>query len=337
MAFSPSISVVVPVYNVEAWLEQCLESILNQTFTDLEILCVDDGSTDGSGDILDAFAARDERVKVVHKPNGGYGKAVNAGMDLACGEYLAIVEPDDFLDNCMYEKLYAAAKESGCDVVKCNFFWYWSEDNCTPANAENKLFAHEGWRVVGQEDEKKLFTAHASIWAGLYRLSRLRELGIRFLETPGASYQDAGFYMKAYALMQPIGLLADALYFYRQSNPSSSTNNWSKKIWCHFEEMEDVWKFLPKLREDSRLMSLFLLVSLQFFRASMYYAPRSRVWSVLRRASRDFRMWTSLASYDESVFNPEEMKRIRALRRSAPMCLLQEAGNRLGSLLRARR
>ena len=314
-----------------------MESLLNQTLEDLEILCVDDGSTDGSGAMLDAFAERDGRVCVVHKENEGYGKAVNAGMDLASGEYLAIVEPDDFIDCRMYEKLYAAARESCCDVVKCNFFWYWSEENCTAANGETRLFAHEGWRVADRGEEKTLFTAHASIWAGLYRLTRLREQGIRFLETPGASYQDAGFYMKVYALSQPVCLLADALYFYRQTNPASSTNNWGEKIWCHFNEMEDVWEFLPVLRENPRMMSLFLIVSLQFFRASVYYAPRSQVWPVLRRASVDFRKWTSLAAYDESLWLPGELKRFCAMRHSPLMCVTLEAWNRLCSFLRARR
>ena len=120
------VSIVVPVYNVEKYLEQCLESIVNQTLKDIEIICVDDGSTDKSGEILDKYAADDARVKVIHKKNSGYGNSMNIGFDAAQGEYIGIIESDDYAELNMFESLYDCAVENRLDVLKSEYFYYYS-------------------------------------------------------------------------------------------------------------------------------------------------------------------------------------------------------------------
>ena len=115
------ISVIVPVYNVEKYLRQCLDSVLAQTYRELEIILVDDGSTDGSGAICDEYATRDSRIKVVHQQNGGLSSARNAGLDLATGEYVAFVDSDDYIHETMLELLYQALVENNADTVICNF------------------------------------------------------------------------------------------------------------------------------------------------------------------------------------------------------------------------
>ena len=117
----PQISVIIPVYNVEPYLRQCLDSVVNQTFGDLQIICVNDGSTDGSLAILEQYAAADNRVEIVNKENGGLNSARNAGLDRVTGEYFAIVDSDDWIDLTAYEKLYARAKESDADMTLCGF------------------------------------------------------------------------------------------------------------------------------------------------------------------------------------------------------------------------
>ena len=108
--------------NAEQYLKQCLDSILGQTLRDIEIICVNDGSKDNSGAMLDAYAQRDDRVRVLHKENTGYGNSMNRGLDMARGEYIGIVESDDWVEPDMFEKLYQAAKAAKADVVKANFF-----------------------------------------------------------------------------------------------------------------------------------------------------------------------------------------------------------------------
>ena len=108
----PKISIIVPVCNVEKYLSKCLDSIVNQTLKEIEIICIDDGSTDDSGAILDSYSQKDSRIKVIHKKNSGYGNSMNVGMDCAEGEYIGIVESDDCILPEMFEELYRAGKES---------------------------------------------------------------------------------------------------------------------------------------------------------------------------------------------------------------------------------
>lgn len=114
------VSVLVPVYNVKPYLRQCLDSLKAQTLGSIEFVCIDDGSTDGSGEILDAYAAGDARFRVIHKANSGYGASMNVGLRAAQGKYIGIVESDDFADAGMFEALHEAAEAQQSDIVKSN-------------------------------------------------------------------------------------------------------------------------------------------------------------------------------------------------------------------------
>lgn len=113
----PKVSVVVPIYNVEKYLKQCVDSLLNQTLKDIEIILVDDGAKDGSGKIVDEYKNKFTNVKVIHQANGGLGPARNTGIENATGEYIAFVDGDDWVQSNMYEKLYATAQKSNSDIV----------------------------------------------------------------------------------------------------------------------------------------------------------------------------------------------------------------------------
>ena len=195
------VSIIIPTYNVEEYLEECLESVVRQTLSDIEIVCVNDGSTDSSLEILKRYAERDERIIIVDQPNGGYGKAMNAGMDRATGEYIGIVEPDDYVGLEMYEDLYKVAKENDLDFVKSDFYRFVTSDN---GDVNFKYFALS----KDPDDYNKVFnpseTPYAmnyvvNTWCGIYRKSFLDEFGIRHNETPGASFQDNGFFFQTFA------------------------------------------------------------------------------------------------------------------------------------------
>ena len=119
------VSVIVPVYNVEKYIGKCIESILAQTLEDIEIICIDDGSTDRSGSILDTYASKDARVRVAHRTNAGYGAAMNAGIAMAEGEFIGIVESDDRIADDMYETLYNMAQLHQLDMVKSDAYYWW--------------------------------------------------------------------------------------------------------------------------------------------------------------------------------------------------------------------
>lgn len=119
MKNKPCISIIVPVYNVEKYLKRCIDSILKQTFTDFELILVDDGSIDSSGMLCDKFAVQDKRIRVLHKKNGGASSARNCGLDIAVGKYIAFVDSDDWIEPCMYECLYRILKENGAQMAGC--------------------------------------------------------------------------------------------------------------------------------------------------------------------------------------------------------------------------
>lgn len=134
----PKISIIVPVYNVEKYLEKCVRSILAQTFTDFELILVDDGSPDSSGAMCDQFAEQDQRVKVIHKENGGLSDARNAGIEIATGEYLGFVDSDDYIADDMYELLYTNIVKEDADLSICGIYdVYEGRANCKKFNTGN--------------------------------------------------------------------------------------------------------------------------------------------------------------------------------------------------------
>lgn len=125
----PKVSIIVPIYNVEKYLDRCMSSLLNQTLKDIEIIMVDDESPDNCPQLCDEYARKDERVKVIHKKNGGLGLARNSGLEIATGEYVAFVDSDDFVDINMYQELYSTADSYDSDIVYCGFYEYKNESN----------------------------------------------------------------------------------------------------------------------------------------------------------------------------------------------------------------
>lgn len=234
----PKVSIVMPTYKVEKYFRQCLESVINQTLTDIEIIPVDDGSPDNCGKIMDEYAAKDSRIKPIHQENGGYGKAVNAGIEVATGEYIGIVETDDWIEPDMYEKLYNQAVKLDADVCKCGFYRYNSLEKNT--EKQNVLWKDnlQNFEVFPKdesfklEDEPNLFMIHASIWTNLYKKSFLDKHNIRVNGTRSASYQDFPFMAEVFTKAERIAVIPEYLYHWRvepQQN-SSTTSNGSRLL-----------------------------------------------------------------------------------------------------------
>ena len=123
------VSIIMPIYNAERFLHQSLGSVVDQTLKNIEIICVNDGSTDSSLSMMKQYAAEDKRIRIIDKANGGYGQSMNCGLRIAKGEYIGILEPDDFMSKDMLETLYNIAKKNNADVVKSNYFEYKTKDN----------------------------------------------------------------------------------------------------------------------------------------------------------------------------------------------------------------
>lgn len=246
----PKVSIVVPIYNVERYLVQCLDSLLAQTLQDIEIILVNDGSKDASGTICDDYAAKDSRICVSHQPNGGYGKAVNLGFSLAQGEYLGIIESDDFIKPEMFEKLYLAASQHNADIVKSNFYRYWSvpSERTEKANLL-KRFAKN--TPVSAKEYPALYTTMPTVWSAIYKTSFIHQHNIGFLETPGASYQDVAFTFKIWLYARRAVFLDDAFLYYRQDNETSSINS-KGKVFCVCDECAEVERLLKTDYPDNQ-------------------------------------------------------------------------------------
>ena len=223
------VSVIVPVYNAERYLAQCLDSILAQTLKEIEAVCVDDGSTDGSGEILDQYALRDQRVKVLHRKNSGYGSAMNAGLDAACGEYIGIVESDDCILPEMYRTLYEESAAGELDVVKSDAcFWY--EKIAYRRRIHHAHLEPYYDRVLGDMDRNVFFDFYMNIWTGIYKREFLARKNIRFHESPGASYQDNGFWLQTLSYCDKAKWIDKAFYLYRQDNEAASVKSRDKVL-----------------------------------------------------------------------------------------------------------
>ncbi|WGT47036.1 glycosyltransferase [Tessaracoccus lacteus] len=260
----PKVSVLVPTFNAVPFLEQALDSLAAQTLEDIEFICINDGSTDTSPEVLDRYAAQDPRFKVIHKSNSGYGASMNVGLRHATGEYIGILEPDDYASPLMFEGLYAASLDGRVDVVKGNF----NAVTTAPTVKINKvaLFpADKAGKVLRPASEPWIFRARPAIWAGMYKASFLQENGIQFLETPGASYQDAGFNFKVWAAASEAVLVDDAYLYYRTDNAASSVKD-PGKVWAVADEYSSIWEFINTLEHRETIIPIFQGARFEAFR-----------------------------------------------------------------------
>lgn len=244
----PKVSIIVPVYNVKNYLKKCLDSILSQTLKEIEVICVDDGSTDGSSAELDAYAIRDARIKVVHKENSGYGNTMNVGIDMALGRYIGIVESDDYISEGMFAKLYYVAEKNNVDIVKSDHYTF------TGIGKKQKSEYH--WicparyynKVLNTSNCPDIFSFEMMNWTGIYKTEFIRSYKIQHNETPGASFQDNGFWFQTITFAKSIIFVNEAFYYYRQDNPGSSINC-KEKVFCICDE----YKYIYNIIKDKKV------------------------------------------------------------------------------------
>lgn len=246
----PKVSILVPIFNVEKYLRQCLDSVSRQSLKDIEIICIDDGSTDSSTRIIAEYASNDSRFIVITKKNSGYGDSMNRGIEKARGKYIGIVESDDWADEDMFENLYNLAVKNNVDVVKSNFYFYSGLGN---SNKKFPLVRREdSEKVINPLETNSVFFTQAAIWTGLYKKAFLDKNSIRFLPTPGASYQDTGFNFKVWASARRAYLTNEAYLHYRIDNDNSSVKS-KGKIFSVVDEMTDMYKFAKKTKHFEKL------------------------------------------------------------------------------------
>lgn len=223
------ISVIVPVYNVELYLKECIESILTQTYTDLEIILVNDGSTDNSIKICEDYASKDKRIKVINKVNGGLSDARNVGLKIATGEYISFIDSDDYIINKdAYENMYKIAKENNSSLVAGNALWYYSDNDNFVVHTEEQQFSNN--RMTGEEFFiKSLKTKRliAPVCFNLYKRELLIENKLVF--KTGIHHEDEEFTPRVLLKCKCISNYNEPFYVYRQRKGSITNGIKNKK------------------------------------------------------------------------------------------------------------
>lgn len=324
MKQTATISVIVAVYNIEQYLEKCVRSICAQTYQNLEIILVDDGSTDGSGRMCDAFAKEDKRIRVVHKANGGLSDARNAGTECATGYYIAYVDGDDWIDAQMYERMLAALLQYGADVAICRYRCIYPDR--IEDGSKNRLVVFEGRETLSayiEEDES--YQIQNAAWNKLYKRELIEGKKIRF--PVGRWYEDIVYTAKLFSRSKRCVYLDEAYYNYVLEREGSimsmgiNARTLTDQIPAYIERGE----LLRHLNEDELadihdyyMYKRMLLIYTQFHRSNASGKERKKYCKELRTmilAQRD----RFEQVYSCRIANSNEKKKMDIFVRSAAL------------------
>lgn len=242
MNSKPMITVIVPVYNSEKYLRQCVDSILNQTYTHLEVILVDDGSPDRCGELCDQYAAKESRVKVVHKQNGGVSSARNAGLDIATGEYIAFVDSDDYLDSSLYEKAISVIHTYHPDIIDFGINFVDQEGNLLRkwhhTQTKETLFdrSHISENIIPElVHVKSQANSNIAVWVWnkLFRTNIINQFDIRF-DSNLKLWEDGIFTIEVLKYANSLISLCGEYYNYRGTQDSLSQHH-DEKIFSYAE------------------------------------------------------------------------------------------------------
>jgi len=325
----PKVSIIMPMYNQENYIRECLESVINQTLKDIEIIVVNDGSKDKSLEIVQEYAKKDPRIIIIDKPNTGYGDSMNVGINRATGEYIGIVETDDFVALDMYEILYDIARKRKIDIVKADFARFEVKENELIKQRERIAPKNYCNRILHPDRNIRLFhLIKMNTWAGIYNTEWLRKNNIRHNETPGASFQDNGFWFQTMMHAREIYLYdGKPLYFNRRDNPNSSVYS-KNKVFCNCEE----YKFIEHiLKENDELFDKYKYI-FQFKKFTNYLWHLRRIatfspeWSeaYLENFYKEFKVAEEMGLLDKETFDSINSNYWELLTEllEAPACLI---------------
>ena len=219
------VSIIIPVYNSEKYLRQCFDSVVNQTLKDIEIIIINDGSTDNTLKIVQEYATKYKNIKVIDKQNEGCYKARNIGLETATGEYIAFLDSDDYIEHNIYEKLFLKAKQTDADIVSSNY--YISQDNklkIVDFSSSAKLLKKTNNNLIGAEN----VLLDAIIWSRIFKRQMLIDKGIKF-HSDIYMADDAFFQIVTMLNSEKIVYIPDILYTYRISRKDSITTSYNEK------------------------------------------------------------------------------------------------------------
>lgn len=255
---NPKVSVILPVYNVGKYLRQSLDSLINQTLKEIEIICVDDGSTDDSGDILEEYKLKDSRIKIIHKENKGTGAARNDGLRLAKGECIGFVDPDDWVKPEMYERLYNLIKEKNLDIAMCMPDGF---DEKNQKNTPFPYFVDSNFDIIPDDKifnwrDLSPFKYPMCVWNKLYTKELFDKNNIDFAQ--GLDFEDHKVIFGALLTAERIFFIREKLYVYRFNREGSVLTDNNKRLIDHIEIFNIVEEIMKKTNTANILRDDFL-------------------------------------------------------------------------------
>lgn len=292
------VSIIIPVYNVEKYLKQCLDSASNQTLKDIEIICVNDGSTDRSYEILQEAARNDDRIRLIDKFNSGYGNTMNIGIDAAEGEYIVFLESDDYVLPEMCEDMLRLCEEQHLDILKTDYYTFRSNEENTLCCYMQTSYHDNYHKILNAREDRSLFLAAMYTWTCMYKREFLNRNGIRHNETPGASFQDNGFWFQTLMYAERVYLLDKAYYMYRQDNPNSSIHN-KTKIYAFSEEYRFIREKIMEYHEDrTRLLYICSLFNLNHNTNQLLKSGEEYIEELIELICREYEKSLSRAEWN---------------------------------------
>lgn len=311
----PKVTVVVPSFNVAKYIRQCLDSILSQTMKEIEVIVVDAFSTDGTREIIEEYAVRDSRIRLVDDVEKSTGYAKNAAIDMARAPYYAIVESDDYIEPDMFEKLYRVAENTGVDFVKSNFSTFIGEGDQRFDFPKSVSLYGDYEKIINPKESPDCFKWIMFEWLGLYRVSFLRYNHIRHNESKGAAFQDTGFWFLTFSHADSVYLMRESFYHYRCDNPYASVKD-PKKAMNICNEYDFIYN------ELSKEASVWKDIRSCYCRGFFYdnYVVFNRIDDELKPAlvsrMREILKRLFAEGVDKDIFNRTELEKVERLLRS---------------------
>lgn len=243
----PKISVIIPVYNVENYLKKSVDSVLNQTLIDIEVILIDDGSSDNSPSICDDYKAKDSRVKVIHKENAGVSSARNDGLKIATGQFVTFVDSDDFIAPYMYEKMYNSAMKNNADMTICNFV---KTDGKGVVNFEEDSSKEEIYDAKGAFELIADFSLpiQVTVWNKIYRKNIVDNL---YFDTNKIMAEDLEFLMKAVFKCSKVSYLPIAMYGYYAQREGAATFIKNKSVDWYLQQNDNIAQIMDDVANNN--------------------------------------------------------------------------------------
>ncbi len=290
---NPKISIIVPCYNAQRFLHKCLNTILNQTIKDIEIICVDDCSTDDTAQILLEFAKKDKRIKILtHAKNSGISVTRNTGIEAATGDYIAFIDSDDYIDVTMMEKLYNKAEKTGAEIVLSNIYLYFEDTGAKQLFRDNRYFTYLSSRLFTLTEEPRLVT-YIGVWDRIYTRDLILKNNLRF--PVGLVYEDHLFTIQAMACAKSITVVNEPLYYYRKNAGGSITDNEIKndKYKFNFVEISKLIKTFMKNR------GIYKTLQNEYLKYHIFYATIHQSNCSIKNFSTFFNMMRAITSDED--------------------------------------